>query len=205
MIVSIEGKLASAGPLSAVVEVSGIGYEVNIPVTTAERLPPVGRETKLHTHAVYREDAQTLFGFATIEERDFFRLMIEKVSGVGPKVALSIMSKLALPVLRSAIMNGDVGLLAKSPGIGKKTAERLVVELRDKLGAVGKDEMGMGAAGVAGGASAADTPGGRQRDAVMALTALGFKVAEADKSVRDAARRLGAEATTEQLIKTALS
>ena len=204
MIVSIEGKLASAGPLSAVVEISGIGYEVNIPVTTAERLPPVGRETKLHTHAVYREDAQTLFGFATIEERDFFRLMIEKVSGVGPKVALSIMSKLALPVLRSAIMNGDVGLLAKSPGIGKKTAERLVVELRDKLGAVGKDEMGMGAAGVAVGASAADTPGGRQRDAVMALTALGFKVAEADKSVRDAARRLGAEATTEQLIKTAL-
>ena len=204
MIVSIEGKLVSAGPLSAVIEVAGIGYEVNIPVTTAERLPQVGDQTKLHTQAVYREDAQTLYGFATIEERDFFRLMIEKVSGVGPKVALSIMSKLALPVLQAAIMNGDVGLLAKSPGIGKKTAERLVIELRDKLGAVGKDAAGAGLGGGMVDLPGGETPGGRQRDAVMALTALGFKVADADRSVREASRRLGPEATAEQLIKTAL-
>ncbi|MEZ5277219.1 MAG: Holliday junction branch migration protein RuvA [Opitutaceae bacterium] len=204
MIVSIEGVLVSAGPLSAVIEVSGIGYEVNVPVTTAERLPQVGNRAKLHTHAVYREDSQTLFGFATSDERDFFRLMIEKVSGVGPKVALSIMSKLALPVLRSAIMNGDVGLLSKSPGIGKKTAERLVIELRDKTGLAGKDGAGPGQGGAAGSILPADSPGGRQRDAVLALTALGFKLADADKSVREAARRLGADASTEQLVKTAL-
>ena len=204
MIVSIEGVLVSAGPLSAVIEVSGIGYEVNVPVRTAERLPQVGNRAKLHTHTVYREDAQTLFGFATTEERDFFRLMIEKVWGVGAKVALSIMSKLALPVLRSAIMNGDVGLLAKSPGIGKKTAERLVIELRDKMGLTGKDGAVSGQGSTAGSGLSADSPGGRQRDAVLALTALGFKLADADKSVREAAHRLGASASTEQLIKTAL-
>jgi len=204
MIVSIEGKLVSATPVSAIIDVSGIGYEVNIPVTTAERLPQTGERVKLHTHAVYREDAQTLYGFSAVEDRDFFRLMIEKVSGVGPKVALSIMSKLALPVLRSAILNRDVGLLSKSPGIGKKTAERLVVELRDKLGPVGKDAAFSGSGGSGDAPDADDSPGGRQRDAVMALSTLGYKVADADKAVRKAAQKLGADASTEELIKIAL-
>jgi Holliday junction DNA helicase RuvA len=204
MIVSIEGTLVSATPISAVIDVGGIGYEVNIPVTTAEQLPQAAKSVKLHTHAVYRDDAQTLYGFSAIEERDFFRLMIEKVSGVGPKVALSIMSKLALPVLRSAILNGDVGLLAKSPGIGKKTAERLVVELRDKLGPVGRDSGVSAATATGKSVSDVDSPGGRQRDAVMALTTLGYKVADADKAVRAATLKLGADASTEQLIKIAL-
>ena len=204
MIVSVEGILASATPLQAIIEVGGIGYEVNIPVTTTERLPVAGKKVKLHTHAVYRDDAQTLYGFSGVEERDFFRLMIEKVSGVGPKVALSIMSKLALPVLRSAIINGDVGLLAKSPGIGKKTAERLVVELRDKLGPTGKTIAGSVSGGSSESQASADSPAGRQRDAVMALTALGYKVADADKAVRQAMLELGPETTTEVLIKTAL-
>ncbi|RKX35834.1 MAG: Holliday junction branch migration protein RuvA [Verrucomicrobia bacterium] len=204
MIVSIEGILISATPLQAIVEVGGIGYEVNIPVTTAEHLPGTSQTVKLHTHAVYRDDAQTLYGFTAIEERDFFRLMIEKVSGVGPKVALSIMSKLALPVLRSAIVNGDVSLLAKSPGIGKKTAERLVVELRDKLGPAGMTTGGSVPGGSSAGLASADSPAGRQRDAVLALTALGYKVADADKAVRQAMQELGSDATTEVLIKTAL-
>lgn len=204
MIVSIEGRLVSATPISAIIDVGGIGYEVNIPVTTAERLPQAEKNVKLHTHAVYREDAQTLYGFSAVEDRDFFRLMIEKVSGVGPKVALSIMSKLALPVLRSAILNGDVGLLAKSPGIGKKTAERLVVELRDKLGPGGQGAF-MGGADPAGGMpSEVGSPGARQRDAVMALSTLGYKVADADKAIRAAALKLGPDASTEQLIKIAL-
>lgn len=203
MIVSIEGNLVSATPVRAIIDVGGIGYEVNIPVTTAERLPQTAERVKLHTQAVYREDAQTLYGFSAIEERDFFRLMIEKVSGVGPKVALSIMSKLALPVLRSAILNGDVGLLAKSPGIGKKTAERLVVELRDKIGPSGQGAVGASVTGSRD-VSADDSPGGRQRDAVLALSTLGYKVADADKAVRAAALKLGPDASTEQLIKVAL-
>jgi Holliday junction DNA helicase RuvA len=204
MIVSVEGILATATPLQAIIEVGGIGYEVNIPVTTTERLPGTGKTVKLHTHAVYRDDAQTLYGFSSVDERDFFRLMIEKVSGVGPKVALSIMSKLALPVLRSAIVNGDVNLLAKSPGIGKKTAERLVVELRDKLGPTGKSIVGSLSGGSSESLASADSPAGRQRDAVMALTALGYKVADADKAVRRAMNELGSDTTTEVLIKTAL-
>ena len=113
MITSIQGTLAAATPLHAIVELNGLGYEVNIPVTTAEKLPATGSAVRLHTHVVYREDAQTLYGFATAEERDFFRLMIEHVTGVGPKVALTIMSKLSLPLLQGAIRQGDVKLPAK--------------------------------------------------------------------------------------------
>ncbi len=134
MITSIQGILVSATPLQAVVELQGFGYEVNIPVTTAEKLPPVGAALKLHTMVIYRENAQTLYGFATAAERDFFRLMIEHVTGVGPKVALGILSRLSLPLLESAIRTGDVATLAQSPGIGRKTAETLVVELRAKMG-----------------------------------------------------------------------
>ncbi len=133
MITSVSGILATATPLTAVIETGGLGYEIHIPVTTAERLPSPGQPAKLHTLAVYREDSATLYGFATEEERDFFRLLVEKVTGVGPKMALSVMSKLSLATLKGAIAAGDVGLLSKCPGIGRKTAERLVIELRDKL------------------------------------------------------------------------
>ncbi len=200
MITSIQGTLAAASPLVAVVEVNGLGYEVNIPVTTAERLPPAGSAVKLHTVAVYREDAQSLYGFVTVEERDFFRLLIEKVTGVGPKLALSIMSRLSLPLLQAAIASGDTGALARCPGIGRKTAERLVVELKG-LFAV----PGTGAAVAAGPAAAGLPPEApnAQRDAVMALVALGYKIPDADKAVRQAGLALGPSATTEQLLKKA--
>lgn len=182
------------------VELNGFGYEVNIPVTTAEKLPATGSGVKLHTLVIYREDAQTLYGFATAAERDFFRLMIENVTGVGPKMALTIMSRLSLPLLESAIRMGDIGTLAKCPGIGKKTAERLVVELKSRVGGVDL------AAATAGGAPTA--PGGgasTHRDAVSALVSLGYKGADADQAVRRAALTLGTEASTEALIKKALS
>ncbi len=205
MITSIQGLLTEATPLRAVVELNGFGYEVNIPVTTAEKLPSPGAQVKLHTLVIYREDAQTLYGFATPAERDFFRLMIETVSGVGPKLALTIMSRMSLPVLESSIRLGDVLSLSKCPGIGKKTAERLVVELRAKVGASG------GASPVAG-AAVATTPGGGGdpgdvplRDAVLALSTLGYKAADADAAVRRAQIALGAGASTEKLIKHALS
>lgn len=200
MITSVSGTLVSATPLAAVIEVGGLGYEVHIPVTTAERLPAPGQAARLHTLAVYREDSQTLYGFATVEERDFFRLMVEKVTGVGPKMALSVMSKLSLPTLKSAIASGDVGLLAKCPGIGKKTAERLVIELRDTLGAAGL----VVPAKTAGDASTPATDN-RLSDAVLALTALGYKAADADKAVRQAWVALGPTASTEALIKKALA
>ncbi len=201
MITSIQGTLAAATPLHAIVELNGLGYEVNIPVTTAEKLPAPGAMVKLHTHVIYREDAQTLYGFATPAERDFFRLMIEHVTGIGPKSALTIMSKLSLPLLEGAIRAGDIATLAKCPGIGKKTAERLVVELKTKVGGTGLAGAMSSADGGESSAAPADT---RQRDAVSALVALGYKAADADQSVRRAALALGADATTEKLIKKAL-
>ncbi len=199
MIVSLEGILVESTPLLAVVDVHGVGYEVHIPVTTAERLPAPGQKARLYTLAVYREDAQTLYGFADRESRDFFRTLIEKVSGIGPKTALTILSKLSLPVLKNAIAQSDVGLLAQCPGIGKKTAERLVVELRDKIlpGAAGTPATGPEAAAQAAPSSV--------QDAVSALVALGYKPADADKAVRKALGQLGPDATTEALIKRALT
>lgn len=200
MITSIQGTLTAATPLRAVVELNGFGYEVNIPVTTAEKLPQPGANVKLHTLVIYREDAQTLYGFATAAERDFFRLMIENVTGVGPKSALGIMSRLSVPLLESAIRAGDVAMLAKCPGIGKKTAERLVVELKSKVGNAdsGPVSSDVNAPPTGAGDSA-------HRDAVAALVALGYKAADADQSVRHAALALGAKATTEALIKKALN
>jgi Holliday junction DNA helicase RuvA len=199
MITSVSGILASATPLSAVVETGGLGYEIHIPVTTAERLPSPGQVVKLHTLAVYREDSATLYGFATEADRDFFRLLVEKVTGVGPKMALSVMSKLSLATLKAAIAGGDVGLLSKCPGIGRKTAERLVIELRDKLSPA--ELVGTSATDATSAVAATDS---RVNDAVLALTALGYKAADADKAVRQAWVALGSKSTVEALIKKAL-
>ncbi len=196
MIVSLRGKLIEAGVLRVVIEASGVGYEVNVPVTTAERLPMVGSEVCLLIHHVFREDGQALYGFAVAEERDFFRLLVEKVSGVGPKMALNILSRLALPILRDAIIRGDVALLAQCPGVGKKTAERLVVELKDKGGLEGPGVVTTAAPSAAAPSAASD--------AVAALVALGFKAPDADKGVRAALTKLGPGATADQLVKAAL-
>jgi len=229
MIVSLNGTLLEAGLVRAVVECAGVGYEVAIPVTTAEKLPRAGNTVRLHTHQTFREDGQSLFGFATAEERDFFRILTEKVSGIGPKTALNILSKLSLPVLQDAIARADVKLLSACPGIGKKTAERLVIELRDKVFPAGSGGAGRGAnaAGdAAGGAgngtgsangagndtagdagAGAGTGGGSsrpQQDAVAALVSLGVKLPDADKAVRRALERLGPAATAEDLIRAAL-
>jgi Holliday junction DNA helicase RuvA len=198
MITSIRGTLTESALVRAVIEVDGFGYEVNVPVTTAERLPAVGTTVKLHTLVIYREDSQTLYGFATAEDRDFFRLMIENVSGVGPKMALSIMSRLSLPLLQGAIRSGDIAALSKCPGIGKKTAERLVVELKGRVGSV----PGTGTPVSSQGAPGAKSP---HADAVAALVALGYKLADADESVRRASLTLGTAATTEALIRKALA
>lgn len=198
MIVGIRGKLVKATPLSAIIDVNGIFYEVNIPVTTAERLGGINSEVFLHTHAIYREDSQTLYGFATISERDFFKMLVEKVSGIGPKIALNIMSRMSVETLRCAIESGDVALLSKCQGIGKKTAERLIVELRGAFGAMASQPSG------AQPSPDSPLPPSKFADAVAALAALGFKLSDADKAVRNAATKLPENASTEEIVKTAL-
>lgn len=203
MIAILQGDVLEAGPVSAVISVGGVGYDVRIPVTTAEKLPPIGKQVRLYTHVVYREDEQTLYGFWTREERDFFRLLIEKVSGVGPKIALSLMSKLSILMLQSAISSGDVALLSKTPGIGKKSAERIVVELRDKV-----LPSGSGAS-----VTSADAPKAtevrqeesRIQDAVAALMTLGYKLQDADKAVQKAVAACPPDASTQDLIRKALA
>ena len=202
MITSIQGLLTASTPLHAIVELNGFGYEVNVPVTTAEKLPAPGVIVKLHTHVIYREDAQTLYGFASPGDRDFFRLMIDHVTGIGPKSALVIMSRLSVDLLETAIRCGDVGMLAKCPGIGKKTAERLVVELKAKVGTTTSLTAAPGTD-----AATNSPPSGTSahRDAIAALMALGYKAPDADAAVRQAALTLGARASTEALIKKALN
>ncbi len=200
MITSIQGLLTAATALHATIELNGFGYEVNVPLTTAEKMPAVGSTVKLHTHVIYREDAQTLYGFVTPADRDFFRLMIEHVTGVGPKGAIGIMSRLSVPLLESAIRSGDIATLAKCPGIGKKTAERLVVELKSKVGASTNNETAL-----APNSAEPRAASNAHQDAVAALVALGYKASDADAAVRQAALVLGLKATTEALIKRALS
>lgn len=206
MIVSIEGILERATPLTAIINAGGLGYLVNIPVSTAAKLPANGEKVKLHTHAVYREDSQSLYGFANEEERNFFQLLIEKVSGVGPKVGISMMSKLDLPSLISAIGSEDAVLLAKTPGIGKKTAERVIIELKDKLGAFSRTAATTPLQGFITDANATESAEiNHTDDAILALLALGYKQSDAAKAVGKAVEALGPNASTEILIKAALS
>ncbi len=197
MIATLRGELTDCQPLLAVVEASGVGYEVHVPLTTSEKLPELGQEVRLFIHSAYREDAQTLYGFSACEERDFFRLIIEKVSGIGPRIALNLLSQVSLQTLRNGIAEGDAALLAKAPGLGKKTAERIIVELQDKVGPItavsGPTQTGN------------DSDQEQFRDAVAALMALGYKAGDADKAVRKAGETLGPDTSTEELVRAAFS
>lgn len=195
MIVGIRGKLISSTPVSAVIEAGGLFYEVNVPLTTSERLPASGSDIMLYTLAVYREDSQSLYGFISASDRDFFKLVIEKVSGIGPKIALNMMSRMSVQTLQGAIASGDSTLLSKCQGIGKKTAERLVLELRGAFVPVANQQ----------GLSNLITEASSISDAVAALSSLGMKPADADKLVRQAYASIGSEATVEDLVKFALS
>lgn len=197
MIAFLEGRLVEALPTQVLIEVHGVGYEVLIPLSSFDKLPAPGQPVRLLTHLVVREDAHVLYGFATAAERDLFRLLIHTVSGIGPKLALNILSGMNPTAFRGAVAAGDVKALSRIPGVGRKTAERLVVELRDKVGAAGAWE----AASEQRGLSEADR---RVNDAVLALIALDFKPPEAHEAVRAAQALLGPEATVEELVRTAL-
>src|SRR6266568_5181193 len=190
MITFLHGKLVETLPTQVIVEVNGVGYEVLIPLSSYDKLPQPGQELKLLTHLVVREDAHTLYGFMSAAERELFRLLINTVSGIGPKIALNILSGISVTAFRGAVASGDVKSLSQISGVGKKTAERIVVELKDKIGAAGAWE--------AASAQRALTPADQRiNDAVLALMALGFKQIEAHETVRKAQHSLGPEATLE--------
>ena len=196
MIAFLHGKLADAAPTHVVVDCNGVGYSVFIPLSSYDKLPPKGADVKLltHHHVIAHEGTQQLFGFVTPEEREMFLLLIS-ISGIGPKLALNILSSTSISTLRSAIASGDTKTLSLLRGIGKKTAERLVVELKDKVGA-DVTLVGKGAA-----ASRAEQ---KLTDAILALVSLGYKQMDAHKAVLAAAEKLGSGANVEQLVRAAL-
>ncbi len=198
MITFLRGKLVEAIPTQAIVDVSGVGYEVLIPLSSFDKLPALGEDIKLLTHLAVREDAHVLYGFKSAEERELFRLLISNVKGIGPKLALNILSGTNPVSFKTAIANGDVKALSSISGVGKKSAERIVVDLKDKIGPVESISIG----GV--GDTAAASGDHKLNDAVLALTALGFKQDDAHKSVKAAMAMLGDQASVEELVRAAL-
>ena len=197
MITFLHGKLVEALPTQVTVDVNGVGYEVLIPLSSYDKLPQPGHDLKLLTHLAVREDAHTLYGFMTAAERDLFRLLINTVSGIGPKLALNILSGMNTAAFRGAVARGDVKALSQISGVGRKTAERIVVELKDKVGVAGAWE--------AASAERALSPEDQKvNDAVLALIALGFKQTEAHDAVRKTLAMLGPQATVETLVRACL-
>jgi Holliday junction DNA helicase RuvA len=197
MITFLEGKLTEALPTQITVDVKGVGYEVLIPLSSFDKLPQPGQPVRVLTHLAVREDAHTLYGFMSAAERELFRLLINTVSGIGPKIALNVLSGISVTAFRGAVANGDLKLLSQISGVGRKTAERIVVELKDKIGAAGAWE--------ASSAQRALSPEDQKiNDAVLALMALGFKQVEAHDAVRKVHGALGPQATVEDLVRACL-
>jgi Holliday junction DNA helicase RuvA len=190
MIGCLRGMLASKSPPQLLLEVGGVGYEVEAPMSTFYVLPAVGQELRLLTHLVVREDAHVLYGFATEDERRLFRSLL-KVTGVGPKMALSILSGVSVDAFATCVSSNDVASLTRIPGVGRKTAERLVIELRDRVTTPG----------AVPGVPAELAAGGAEGEAFAALVALGYKPAEASRLVKLGS---GAGLATEELIRRAL-
>lgn len=197
MIAFLRGTLVEALPTQVLVEVNGLGYEVLIPLSSFDKLPQPGQPLKLLTHLAIREDAHVLYGFMSTAERELFRLLINTVSGIGPKIALNILSGISVIAFRGAVANGDIKALSQISGVGKKTAERIVVELKDKIGPAGAWEAARAQRALA-------PQDQRLNDAVLALLALGFKQVEAHDAVRAAQNALGPQASLEDLVRACL-
>ncbi len=203
MIAYVNGILENLEEGNAVIDVNGIGYNVNISGSTMDRMPGIGEMVKLYTYTNVKEDAFTLFGFLSRDELNLFKMLIT-VNGIGPKGGLSILSVMTPDDLRFAIMAGDSKSLAKAPGIGKKTAERIALELRDKL-KVSEDELLGGGSTVSGDSITSEGENSARDEAVAALVALGYNSADAMKAVRKVlASDKAAGEDTEKLLKLAL-
>ena len=197
MIVFLDGVLEEKEPTRVVVAVGGVGYEAAIPLSSYDRLPETGQRIRLLTVPVVREDAHLLFGFMTADERSAF-LLLTSVNGIGPKLGLAVLSGLSVRDLKAAIAAGDVKRLSGISGIGKKTAERLVLEMRDKLG-----KGDLAEALTAGNAPCpADA---KLRDAYLALVSLGYKPADAQRMVKDVAAQIAPDSSLEDVLRKVLS
>lgn len=193
MIAHLKGTVFSPLPNQIIIDVNGVGYQVQIPLSTYDKtLPQPGEEISLYTYLQVRETAHTLYGFASLEEKDIFLLLIDRVSGIGPSIAMSILSGMAVDEFKASVANEDVPNLSRIKGLGKKTAERIVLELRDKVGVT--DAWKDASNGLVSSVSS---------DAELALISLGYKQVEARKSIKLA---LIADSTSdaEMLIKSAL-
>jgi Holliday junction DNA helicase RuvA len=193
MIAFLKGAVAEALPGRVVLDVAGVGYEVLIPLSTFEKLPAGRGEMLLHTVLVVREDAHTLYGFATKPEKDLFTLLTHHVSGIGPKLGLAVLNGCSPSQFRAAVVAQDVGFLSRIRGLGKKTAERIVLELKDKMGVTEAWPQ------PAGGASS-PAANGQIGDAVLALMSLGYKQADALAAIEKA----GAQDSVEAVVREAL-
>ena len=198
MISYIRGTLVGVEDDKAVVDVNGVGFGIFMPGQSMTLLPPIGEEVKLHTYMNVREDAMQLFGFLTRDDLKVFKLVIG-VSGIGPKGGLSILSKLSPDELRFAVMAGDAKAISAAPGIGKKTAEKLIIELKDKLNI--EDVLERGASDVNVPAASSHT-NGAQAEAIQALVALGYSNTEAVKAVKKV--QVDDATTVEDILKAAL-
>jgi Holliday junction DNA helicase RuvA len=194
MIGLLRGKLLGKHPPQLLLDVHGVGYEIAAPMTTFYDLPAVGAEVVLYTHLAVRDDAHTLYGFARLSDRDLFRNLL-RVNGVGAKLALTILSGMDAGAFAGCIEAGDTAALVRLPGVGKKTAERLVIEMRDRLAASSGVPVSAAAAGI-GSPSASPT-----EEAVTALIGLGYKPQEASRMVRVLDTR---DLSSEEIIRSAL-
>lgn len=193
MIAFLKGIVAEALPQKLTIDVHGVGYEVHIPLSTFDRLNPLpGQEVFLRTILHIRENAHILYGFSSEAERDVFRLLIDRVSGIGPATALSVLSGVPVELFKAAVVSGDATSLAKAKGVGKKTAERIILELKDKVGVAHTWE-----------AQAQGTTSAAAGDAELALIALGFKQVDARKALAKVLEE-SPDAKTDDLIRGAL-
>lgn len=192
MIAQLRGTIVEALPNQILLDVHGVGYLCLVPLSTYDKVAGSTGEVKLLTHLHVTERDHVLYGFATNEERDLFRLLIDRVSGIGPKMALAVLSGMGVRDFKEKVIHNDVTALSRISGVGKKTAERIVLELKDKVGIVSTWQAASGGDGVA----KLDAAGEAQMDAVLALISLGYKQAEAQKSVLALVKKAGAEAAT---------
>lgn len=197
MITYLDGTIAESLPGRLTIDVGGVGYEVLVPLSTSDRVPAAGSKVRILTHLHVREQEQTLYGFITGDERDLFRLLIDRVSGIGPKLGLAVLSGMGVDEFKNAVVTGDIPALSKISGLGKKTAERIVLELKDKVGVTAAWEAASGTPGGGG-------PAGAVNDAVLALISLGYKQAEALKAVEKVAGAADGETDADELIRRAL-
>lgn len=204
MIGRIRGKLVEKLPPEVLIDVSGVGYEIQMPMTSLYQLPELGQEVIVYTHFVVREDAQLLFGFANRQERSLFRELI-KANGVGPKMALTIMSGMSASQFVQVVNQADVASLVKLPGVGKKTAERLLVEMKDRLkGLFSETELSAESLSTAPSQSAPSVvpiSNGVKDEALSALLALGYKQQQAEQMIKSV---FNDAFNSEQLIREAL-